>query len=130
MEDEQSISDKTKIYLGRKLTETETKIKKLKFKKKILKCLYITSTISSIIISTIVASLILPPIYITILSIINVVLTGVSVKFNLQNKAVALSQLISKLNNIQIKLDYVISCNGNLSQTEYNEIFKEFNTVL
>ena len=121
------ISEKMKVYLSRKLEECEIKIKKLKFKKTVMKCIYISSTISSIIISTIVASMILPPIYITILSITSAILTGISTKFNFHNKAVTLSQLISKLNKIQLKLDYVISCNGNLSEIEYQDILKEFN---
>lgn len=127
MTDEQSISDKMKVYLERKLADCETKIKKLKFKKKIMKGLYISSTILSIIMSTIVASQTLPPTYMTILSITSAILTGVSGRFNLQNNAVTLSRLISRLNNLQLKLDYVVSCNGDLTEAEYKELMKEFN---
>ena len=127
MTEDHIISDKMKVYLNRKLLDCETKIKKLKFKKKMMKSLFVCSTVLSIILSTIVASLILPPIYITILSITSAILTGISTKFNLHNKAVALSQLILKLNKIKLKLDYVISCNGNLTEIEYQDILKEFN---
>ena len=34
--------------------------------------------------------------------------------------------MIEKLNKIQSMLDYVISCNGDLTQKEYQEILKDF----
>ena len=50
-----------------------------------------------------------------------------SARFNFQNKKVEINNLIDKLHKIQAKLDYVVSCNGNLTQEEYQEILKEFN---
>jgi len=64
---------------------------------------------------------------ITILSAKSAILTGVSARFNFQNKKMEISNLISRLNKIQSKLDYVISCNGDLTQNEYLEILREFN---
>ena len=37
------------------------------------------------------------------------------------------SKEIDRLNKLQAKLDYVISCNGDLTTEEYREILKEFN---
>jgi hypothetical protein len=35
--------------------------------------------------------------------------------------------LIDRLNKIQLKLDYVISCNGDLTYVEYQQTLKDFN---
>ena len=125
------ISDKVKEYLSRKLNDCKRKLIKLKRKKKIIKILYITTVVSSIIISTVVVTLTsvisVPIIVITVLSAGSAILTGISARFNFQNKKVEINSLIDKLNKIQSKLDYVISCNGDLKQTEYEEILKEFN---
>ena len=69
----------------------------------------------------------IPIIVITILSASSAILTGVSARFNFQNKKFEINNLIDRLNKIQSKLDYVISCNGNLTQSEYQEILKDFN---
>jgi len=63
---------------------------------------------------------------ISILSIISATLIGVDYKYKFQNEI----QLIEKLTKIQNKVQYVNSCNGNLTEQEYIEIFKEFNLVL
>ena len=90
-----------------------------------------TTVVSSIVISTVVVSLTsvvsIPIIVVTVLSASSAILTGVSARFNFQNKKVEINNLIDRLNKIQSKLDYVISCNGNLTQNEYQEILREFN---
>ena len=85
-------TNKLKEFLGRKLNESQAKIKKLGRKRKITKSLNIITTVSSMVISSVSASI---------------------------------SMLLDK---IQSKLDYVISCNGNLSSGAYQEIISEFNT--
>jgi len=69
----------------------------------------------------------IPTIVITMLTAVSAILTGISARFNFQNKKVEISNLIDRLNKIQSKLDYVISCNGDLTQNEYQEILKDFN---
>lgn len=76
------------------------------------------------------SSLVLSPLIISTLSIISAVLIGIDCKFKFQNKTFEKKKLIEKLNKIQIKLEYVNSCNGDLTEQEYEEIFKEFNVVL
>ena len=73
-----------------------------------------------------VPTILIPAIVITMLSAASAILTGISARFNFQNKKMEINNLIAKLNKIQSKLDYVISCNGNLTQAEYNEILKDF----
>jgi p-aminobenzoyl-glutamate transporter AbgT len=91
--------------------------------------LYASTVVSSIIISTAGASLttmvFIPAIVITMLSAVSAILTGISARFNFQNKKIEINNLIDKLNKIQSKLDYVISCNGNLTQQQYEEILKD-----
>ena len=131
MVDKHNISEKLKEYLTRKLNDCRCELIKLKRKRKRIKILYVSTVISSIIISTVSASLTgiisVPIIAITVLSASNAILTGVTARFNFQNKKVEINNLINKLNKIQSKLDYVISCNGDLTQKEYQDILQEFN---
>ena len=123
-------TDKLKEFLGRKLNESRTKIKKQKRKRKITKSLNIITTVSSMVISSVLASismLTIPPMVITILAISSAVLTDISAKFSFQDRTVELSKDIEKLDKIQSKLDYVISCNGNLLPETYQQIMSEFN---
>ena len=85
------------------------------------------TAVMSIIIAAIVASITLPPLAVSIMCVSSAILTGVNLRFNFQDKTHEIKNLIEKLNKIQAKLDYVISCNGNLTQTTYQEILKEFN---
>ena len=122
-------TDKLKEFLGRKLNESQAKIKRLG--RKITKSLNIITAVSSINISSVLASismLTIPPILVTILAISSAILTGISAKFNFQDRTVELNREIEKLDKIQSKLDYVISCNGNLLSGAYQEIISEFST--
>ena len=130
MIDEINMSEKLKIFLERKLIESKGKIKKLKRKRNIYKTIMIVAAVSSIGISAVTASIsitIMPPIAITILSVGSAALTGISAKFNFENKTIKITREIERLDKIQSKLDYVVSCNGDLTKQEYNEILKEFN---
>ena len=122
MAEDHNISEKLKEYLKRKLNDCRNELIKLKRKRKRIKILYISTVVASVSISTVVASLAgmisIPVIIITTLSASSGALTALSAKFNLQNKKVKINNLIDKLNQIQSKLDYVISCNGNLTQKE------------
>jgi len=130
MSDENPISEKIKTFLGRKLTESKTRINKLKRRRKFIKILYFTSVILSITTSAVVASLTsftgVPIIAITILSTFSGVLTGLSAKFNLQNKKIEINKLIENLSKLQAMIDFVISCNGHLTQDEYKQILLDF----
>src|SRR2546426_376576 len=123
-------SEKVKQYLINKKSIIEINIKKLKRKRKIIKILYYSSVILSISLSGVIVSLStfigIPPISVTILSASSGILTGLSTKFNLESKRVQISDLIVKLNELNNTLDYVITCNGDLSQEEYNKILKSF----
>ena len=104
---------------------------KLKRKRKIIKILYYSGIILSISLTGVMTTLsgftVLPIYIIPILSTTSGILTGLSTRFNLQNKKVEINNLIARLNKIQSKLDYVVSCNGNLTEKEYQEILNEFN---
>ena len=112
------------------MTESRQKVNKLKRKRTIYNILFITTAGSSIVISVVLAgisTITVPPVIVLILSITSGILTGISTKFGFQDKKEKLNKEIAKLNQIQSKLDYVISCNGNLTQKEYQEILSEFN---
>lgn len=123
------LKENVKEFLTRKLNKSQYKIKKLKRKRLIYKILFITTAGTSITISVILASissLTLPPVIIPVLSITIGVLTGISVKFGFEDNKEQISKEISMLEKLQNKIDYVVSCNGNLSEEEYDKILKEF----
>ena len=129
MIDSISISEKLNEFFDRKLNESKGKIKKLKQKRKINKVIIYTSTIASIVISSITASaslIVIPPLAVTILSISSAILTGISARFNLENRKIEINKQIEKLNKWQAKLDYVVSCNGDFTKQKYLDIVKEF----
>ena len=128
-----TLSIKAKEYLNRKLIEFEKKIKKLKQKRKMIKALYYSSLILSVSLSGVTATLsgltMLPIFIIPILSTTSGILTGLSAKFNLQNKKIEISKTIDKIHKIQEKLDYIISCNGNLTEEDLKEIISEISIL-
>ena len=125
------MSEKVRKYLERKFVECDVKLRKLKGKRKLFKLLYIVMVLASISISATVSLLsaiaIVPAIPIAILSAISAILTGISARFDFHHKKAEIKGLIEKQNKIKLKLDYVISCNGDLTQAEYDQILKDFN---
>lgn len=123
------ISDKVKEYLSRKLQDCKQNLIKQKRKRKRIKTLYVTTILLSILISGIVSVVSMtsaPVIIVPILSSFSGMLTAISSRFNFQNKKAEIKTLIDKLNKIQSKLTYVISCNGDLTSDEYQQILKDF----
>jgi len=131
MSEELNISEKLKEYLVKKLNDCENEIVKLKRKRKVVKILYYSSITLSISLAGVMTTLstltALPLLVIPVLSMSMGILTGLSAKFNFQNKKVEINNLIARLNKIQTKLDYVVSCNGDITRKEYQEILCEFN---
>jgi DNA-binding helix-hairpin-helix protein with protein kinase domain len=122
-------SEKVKKHLIGKLEECQRKLEKLERKRKIIKKLYIATVVLSIITSGVVSvtSMIAVPILIIpILSSFGAILTGVSVRFNFHDKKTEIKRVIEKFNKIKTKLEFVIACNGDLTQSEYEEIMKNF----
>ena len=128
-----TLTNKAKEYLTRKLDESKIRISKLKWKRKVVKILYYSSVISSVTLSALIsalAGLTLIPVYIIpIISILSGILTALSAKFNLENKKIEINRVIQKIHKIQEKLDYVISCNENLTKEDFQQIIREF-TIL
>jgi len=104
-------------------------IKKRKRKYKIVKILYILLITLSIVGNStvlVLSAVTVPPAVVLCLSAMNTITTTVSVKFNLGDLKGMISDNIRKLNIIKDKLDYVVSCNGNLSKDESDAILYEF----
>ena len=130
MNDQCEISERAREYLKIKLAECRLILKKTKRKRRIIKILGTSIVISSITICAVVASVVLPPFAVSVLSISSGILTDLTLTFNFKYKKYEITELIKKLNQIRIKLDYVISCNGNLAIDEYKEIIKDFSCYL
>ena len=119
-------SEKTKLYLTKKLSEIKTKLKKTKKKKIIIQTIGSILIIGSMSASVLIASLAFPLIIGTSLSITSAILSGTSIKLNFSAKSKKISKLLQKLNQLQIKLHYVVSCNGDLTEAEYQWILRDF----
>ena len=119
-------SEKTKLYLTKKLSEIEIKLKRSKKKKIIIQTIGSILIIGSMSASVLIASLAFPPIIVTSLSITSAIMSGASIKLNFSAKSKQISKLLTKLNQLQIKLDYVVSCNGDLTEAEYQSILRDF----
>ena len=121
-----SASEKSKLYLTKKLSEIEIKLKRSKKKKIIIQTIGSILIIGSMSASIFIASLAFPPLVVTGLSISSAIMSGASIKLNFSGKSKKISKLLTKLNQLQIKLDYVVSCNGNLTEAEYQSILRDF----
>ena len=125
-------SKNIKLFLDNKLKECEIKINKMKRKRKMVKILYGTTIVLSLTASTLAAAICgfisapLLPIVITSLSTVGAIATTVSTKFNLKNKKEALNAMILRLERLKQQINYVITCNGDLTEKESNDIIKEF----
>jgi hypothetical protein len=124
------MSDKVKQHLIKKLEECQKHLNTLKRKRKTIKTLYIVTVLLSIVTSAVVAVLssitIVPVIVISVLAAFSAILTGISARFNFHDKKAEIKRLIDKLDKIKAKLEFVIRCNGDLTQGEYEEILRSF----
>jgi hypothetical protein len=129
---EHTKSENIKLFLDNKLKECEIKIRKMKRKRKLVKIIYSATIILSISASSLAAAmsglfaLPLLPIVITTLSTVGAISTAISTKFNLKNKKEELNNMISRLDKLKQRMNYVIVCNGGLTETDSIAIMKEF----
>ena len=126
-------SENVKLFLDGKLKDCEIKIRKMKRKRKIVKIIYGTTIIVSVSVSTLAAAIsgsfslpLLPTVIITSLSTVGALSTAISTKFNLKNKKEELNNMISRLERLKQQMNYVIACNGDLTEKESKDIIKEF----
>ena len=122
-----------KLFLSDKLKDCEAKIKKMKRKRRIVKIIYGTTIVISISVSTLTAAVsgsfalpLLPTVIITSLSTVGAISTAISTKFNLRSKKAELSDMICRLERLKQQMNYVISCNGDLTEKESKDIIKEY----
>ena len=82
MNDQCEISERAREYLKTKLDECKFILKKMKRKRRIIKILGTSVVVASITICALVASVALPPLAVSILSISSGILTGLTLTFN------------------------------------------------
>ena len=122
-------SAKLKIYLNAKIKELSIKIRKLKQKYITIQLLHgslLVISIASATVVTIIAPIGVAPLIIACVSSVSAISTIFSMKFNLKRKKEKLSYAIKQLNMLKDKLDYVVSCNGSMTEEECNNILREF----
>ena len=122
-------SEKLKLFLINKIEEQQKEINCLKTKNLTIQIiqggLLIISIVSATVV-TIIAPLGVTAIVIACVSSLSAMSTAVSMKFQFKQKHEKLSKAIKQLNILKDKLDYVVHCNGNLSEEQCNNMLKEF----
>ena len=121
-------NEKAKIFLENQLAEYETKITKLKKKRKIIKSLFtsvIVISVSSSAVCAALAPVTVPVFIIPILSTTACITTALSTKFNLKGRKAELNQTIEQLNKIKRNIEYVVSCNGNFTEVEFKCVIRD-----
>jgi hypothetical protein len=124
--------EKIKTFLNIKLNECEGIIAKYKKKYRIVKIIYYSVMTTSIIGSTtisIISPVIIPPIVFSIISATTAIVIAISLKLNIENTKIKLNKKIQELCKIKDKLDYVVNCNGNLTEDECNRILIDFRSL-
>ena len=124
----QTLSHKAKTFLTKEIDKWDETIKHMKRKYTVVRLIYYITAVLSIVISTTIASisqLTTPPIAYTALSILNGVLVAANVKFNFEGRALEIYKAIEKHSKTKTKLDYVVSCNGDLTEQEFKQILGE-----
>jgi Flp pilus assembly protein TadB len=125
-----NVSEKVKQHLIKRLEDCQQQLNKLKRKRKTIKMLYFVTVLLSIGTSAVLALLssltIVPIIVISVLASISAILTGISARFNFHDKKSEIKTLIHKLDHIKSRIEYVLSCNGDLTESEYDQILKDF----
>ena len=119
---------KQNIFLEKQLAEYETKITKLKKKRKIIKSLFtsvIVISVSSSAVCAALAPVTVPVFIIPILSTTACITTALSTKFNLKGRKAELNQTIEQLNKIKRNIEYVVSCNGNFTEVEFKCVIRD-----
>jgi hypothetical protein len=122
---EESWSERARVFLEKQSVEYEGKIKKLKRKRKTVKVLFTSFIVISITCSTVCAGLggfAVPAVVISALSISGALSTALSLKFKLKRKQNEYNRTIEQLDKVKRKIDYIVGCNGNFTQREYEEI--------
>ena len=126
-------SEKVKTFLNRKLVEKQLELRKIKRKRSIIKGLYAGSVIVSVVLSSSAAAIasifglpLAPTIIITCFTTTSAIATILSTKFKLKKKKEKLQAITEEKIKIKDRLDYVVSCNGDLSESELEKILKEF----
>ena len=89
-------SEKTELYLNKKLSEIETKLRRTKKKKIMIQTIGRILIIGSLSASVLIASLALPPKIVTSLSITSAIMSGLPIKMNFSAKSMKISKLLTQ----------------------------------
>ena len=122
-------TEKLKAYLKNKIIDVEGEIKRHKKRNIIVQTTYgslITLAVIATTVIGIISQLAVPPISIACVASVASVSTVLSTKFNLKKRKEKLVISIRKLNILKDRLDYIVSCNGDISEEECVKLMNEF----
>ena len=125
-------NDKLKQYLKTKIEELEKQIKTSKHKYLLVKITYGSLLIISVSTATVICVITpmgIPALVISIISSVTAVSTAFTTKFNLKSRKNKLNESIKKLHILKDKLEYVLMCNGDLTDDECQRLFEEFRKI-
>ena len=130
---DQEKREKVKLFLNDKLKDCEYKIKSMKRKRKRVSIIYGTTIVISVTVSATTVAVsgmfalpLLPTAVITSLAAVGAISTALSTKFKLKSKKAELNNMISRLDRLKQSINYVVTCNGDLTESESLSIIKEF----
>ena len=130
---DQEKREKVKLFLNDKLKDCEYKIKSMKRKRKRVSIIYGTTIVISVTVSATTVAVsgmfalpLLPTAVITTLAAVGAISTALSTKFKLKSKKTELNNMISRLDRLKQQINYVMMCNGDLTESESSDIIKEF----
>jgi uncharacterized membrane protein YbjE (DUF340 family) len=123
------MSDKLKEYLKVKLKDLNDKYKKLKRKRKFIRYLILGLSIGSIFLTVALQPLsaFISPLLFTLITILIAFATLVGYKHNPDQYKNSLSKIINNKKLLIEKLDYIVSCNGDLTKQDINNIIRDVN---
>ena len=105
----------------------------MKKKRRIVSIIYGTTIVISVTVSATTVAVsgmfalpLLPTAVITSLVAVGAISTALSTKFKLKSKKTELNNMISRLERLKQQINYVVTCNGDLTESESLDIIKEF----
>ena len=120
-------STRAQNFLKNVQVDYEVKIKKLRRRYKLIKILYAGTIILSIGTSIVVSSSLIgiPILVVSILGTIGVLITALSIKFDIEGTKHQLKHSIMTLDKIKNRLHYLLECNGSITESKIKDILDE-----
>jgi len=123
------MSEKLKNFLRSKIEELKGEIDCLKRKSLAIQIIHgglLFVSIASATVVTIIAPLGVTVVILALISGVSAISTAFSMKCQFKKKREKVSHMIKQLNVLKDRLDFVVQCNGSLTDEECNDMLQQF----